>query len=107
MKTPNLLDVPKMAPNRRDKLAAFKAKHGIETHNCAGMRRKDEPWSACLMPRAYSIGEGYGVKPGDSLASVVAQICRLLQESEVLCTGETESGAIRNLCAANGIHCEV
>src|SRR5688500_6970377 len=88
MKTPNLIDVPKMGPSKRDKVKAFKEKHGIETHHAVGMARKEHPWLACHMPSARTFG--YGVTEQSTLFDCVSKICRLLDEAGVLVEDETE-----------------
>lgn len=106
MKTLTLINVPKTHPSRKEKLDAFKLKHGIETHT-AGWDRKDFPWCACLMPKAKEIAGPYmrGDKP--DLFNLVAHAGRLLEEAGVLVTGETERMAVGTLCEENGIPFEL
>lgn len=102
MKHPTLIDVPKDSPSKRERLEAFKKLHGIWTHN-AGYEPKDEPWSALALNQSAVALNGYGVKPADSPLDIIAGYCRLLDEWNLLVTGETEREAIRTLCEKNGI----
>lgn len=104
MKTPNLIDVPKSAPSRRAKLKAFKAQHGIETHN-AGSSWGNGRWIACHMPSARKFN--YGVTDKSDFFDCQMKVCRLLDESGVNEYGNTEREAIRGLCDNLEIPCSL
>ena len=111
MKTPNLLDVPKMAPSRRDKLKAFKAKHRIWTHK---FDSGDEfPWDAILLNQSYAAVKAY-CKEADPTQSdedfafnLLRGACRLMDEAEYAVRGKTERDAIEELCKQNNIPFDV
>ena len=103
MKTPLLINVPPDSPSRRSKIKAFKTLHGIETHHCGNMDRKDHPWIAALMPQCRTLG--YGVTDKSDLSDCIIKVERLMYEAGYLVTGETELKAIRTLCKANKIEC--
>lgn len=104
MRTPTLIDVPKSAPSRRDKLKAFKVQHGIETHD-AGKDWDNGRWLACHMPSARTFG--YGVTEASDLWDCQAKVCRLLDERGVNQYGYTEREAIQRLCARLEIPCNL
>jgi len=96
-KQPFLFDVPKDSPSTKERLHAFMAKHGIETHYAGkALGRENYPWAACLMPRARQFG--YGVTATDDLFECVAKVGRLLEEAGVLVEGQTEREAVEELC---------
>lgn len=103
MKTPNLIDVPKMAPSRRDRIKAFKELHQIETHHAQHMEPKSISWCACHLPTARTFG--YGVTEESDLFDCVAHVGRLLDESGVMSYGGTEAEAIREVCRVVEIEC--
>lgn len=96
MKTPNLFNVPKDQPSRKEQLEAYKVQYGIQTHNAHFRSRKDNPWSACLMVEARKI-EYLGILPSDGIFEACAKGCRILEENGFLVTCETERGALRML----------
>lgn len=102
MKTLTLLSVPKTHPSRQQLLDAFKAKHGIETHR-SDLSREDHPWCACLRPPAVEMWKSHGRTGEPALFDLVAHLCRRLEESGLLVTGETERYAVVRLCEINGI----
>lgn len=102
MKTLTLLSVPKTHPSRQERLDAFKAKHGIETHR-SDLRREDHPWCACLMPAARRTAEAYMKGDPPTLFNMILHAERLLDEAALLVTGETEREAVATLCDHNGI----
>lgn len=104
MKTPLLLNVPKDRPSRKERINEFKKLHNIVTLK-SSLPRKDEPWFACLMTSARKFG--YGVTEQSDLFDCVAKVGRLMEESGVLVTGETEADAIRTLCENNKIPCDL
>lgn len=106
MKTPNLLDVPKDSPTRKERIEAFKKKHGIWTYYVAG-QPKECPWDAMLVPKAVEALAGYGVKPDTHPIELISGYCRLLDEWNLLVSGKTEREAIRTLCEHNEIPCEL
>lgn len=103
-KTPNLIDVPKDSPSKRDRLEAFKKLHGVWTHYAAGMSREEEPWTALLVPKAkLLVDDQEAVEPMD----LIAGYCDWLDERGVMVYGKTEREAIRTLCERNGIVCDL
>jgi hypothetical protein len=100
MITPNLLDVPKDSPTRRERMAAFKAAHGIKTHD-AGVDDHDR-WIAVMFDEAW---KRYAVYCGGdkTVFGLMAGACRLVEEAELCAHGATEFAAIRELCLLNGI----
>lgn len=106
MKTPLLFDVPKTHPSRKEKIKAFKELHGIETVN-SQLPKGEQPWTACLMPKAHQIGAGYGCDPKSNFMDLFVKIGRLLCESKIMVNGETERDAIRTLCDENNIVCDL
>lgn len=97
MKTPPLFNVEPTRKTRRVLLSEFKAKHGIETYR-SQMRREDHPWIALLR---------FDCDTGKSIGQVMAESCRLYDESGYLATGEGELSAVRKLCQQRGITCSV
>jgi hypothetical protein len=98
MQTSILLDVPRTAPSNRVKLTAFKEAHGIKTHQAKHMRREDEPWLAIIPfdeDKEKCVGE------------IMADSCRLYEESGYCATGTGEVSAIRKLCKQRGITCPI
>lgn len=98
MITPNLLDVPKDSPSRKERLEAFKAKHGVWTHN-SHLPPEGEPWSALLVPKARLAMDEPTAEP----MKLIAGYCSLLDEMDLLVTGKTQREAIQTLCEKNGI----
>lgn len=80
--------------SRANKLKAFKAQHGILTHRASGVRREDHPWIA-LVPRPEDKGKDIG--------TIMAESCRLYDESYQLATGHGELSTIRTLCHYLGL----
>jgi hypothetical protein len=102
MKTPNLFDVPKDSPTRKERIEAFKKSNGIKTHNCGGFADDEYPrWTAAHMPSIYKLG--YGVKEGMSLGECGALVGRLIDEAGLAAYGKTERDAILRLCVQLGI----
>ena len=117
MKTPNLFDVPKTAPtkreryaanfcNRKAKLAAFKRHHVIATHD-DGDPTNEGRWLAVLLSEARELA-GWGhthERTGDvnELAELFASVGRLIDEAGLSDHGKTEREAIRELCEKNDI----
>lgn len=104
---PKLFDVPKDRPRRKQRLAAFKASNGIQTHFCADYRSGGNAWMAIHMPTATKALEGYGVKPDVSLMELMAGYCRLLDEGGMIFEANTEAEAIRKCCVAAEIPCDL
>jgi hypothetical protein len=106
MKTPNLLNVPKDSPTRKERIEAFRKLNGIETHDCGGSCDDEYPrWVAAHMPSVYTLG--YGVKDGMSLGECAALVCRLMDEAGYTAYGKTERKAIICLCDNLGIQCDL
>ena len=106
MKTPNLFDVPKDSPTRKERIAAFKKENGIETHDCGGPSDDEYPrWVAAHMPSVYKLG--YGVKEGMSLGECAALVCRLMDEAGYTAYGRTQREAITRLCYGLKIPCNL
>lgn len=99
-----LLEVQKTHPSRREQLNAFKERQGVYTHHAKHRPRAEHPWSALLVPRARKRLAGY-LEAGDQNDpfSLIAGYCRLLEEWDLLVTGETERDAIERLCLANNM----
>jgi len=87
---------------RKERIEAYKKEHDIETHNAAFRKRSDHPWSACWMKAARKI-EYLGILPTDGIAEACAKGCRILEEQDLLVTGETERGALRELADRCGL----
>jgi hypothetical protein len=96
----DLFNVPKMGPTRREKLDAFKKEHDI-----AVVGSNKYQWSALLMTHARKRLKGYGVKKSADAWDLIAGYCRLLEETNLIITGPSEIGAIRELCHRNNIPC--
>lgn len=107
MKTPNLLDVPKDSPTKRERIAAFKKQHGIWTHVDKENKIGGHAWDAMAFDKSVEALSGYNLTEGEKREPVllIAGYCRLLEEAGLLVTGNTEIDAIRTLCAKNGIQC--
>ncbi len=101
-KTPNLLDVPKDRPTRKERLEAFKIKHGIWTHN-AGPSLGILPWCAVLVPNARRSLKGYSVPAAAHPIDLIAGYGRLLEEWSLMVEGPTEHETISHLCTINRI----
>lgn len=86
------------APSLRVKLTAFKKKHGIKTHRAKWFSREEEPWLA-LIPFEDDKGKNVG--------QIMAESCRLYEESERCAFGTGELTAVRKLCQQQGIVCEL
>lgn len=105
--TPLLLDVPKDSPNHKERIEEFKKRNGIETHS-AGVKWRTEdfkPWCACHMPTARKFG--YGVTAESDLFDCISKVGRLLDDSGVLGYGDTEREAVRAVCDAVNIPCDL
>lgn len=96
-KTPYLLDVPKMAPSKKERLKQFCAENGIETHN----GNLGLPWMAAHMLSARKFG--YGVTEKSDLFDCVSKVGRLMDESGITAYGKTEREAVTRLCDGLGI----
>lgn len=105
MKTPTLIDVPKMAPSKYQRIKAFKEKHEIETLRAVGATRDEYPWCACHLPTARTFN--YGVTPESDLWDCVSKVGRLLDESGVMSYGKTELEAIHEVCRVVEIECKL
>ncbi len=102
MKTPNLLEVPKTHPSRKEKLEAFKVKHGIFTHD-AGPSSEDCRWLAMLVPKSREYLKDYDLKPDAHPIELIASYCRLLEEAGLLVTGPSEGETVRYIRKINNI----
>ncbi len=91
---------------RREKIAAFKKEHSIETV-CTLVEKGGpiDPWLACHMPSARTFG--YGVTAESDLFDCFSKVGRLLEESGVASYGRTEVEAIREVCKACEIICNL
>jgi hypothetical protein len=96
----DLFTTPKTGPTKREKLEAFKKQHDIDV---VGSNKYQ--WDALLMAHARERLKGYGVKRSADAIDLIAGYCRLLEESDLLVTGSSEIGAIRELCHRNNIPC--
>lgn len=98
LKTPNLFDVPKDRPTRKQRLEAFKEQHEIFTYG-----NKNAGWDAMLVSKARESLLGYDGVAVASPIELIMDYCRLLEESQLLISGETEREAIEELCRLNNI----
>ncbi len=94
-KTPTLFDIEPTKTSRHILLRDFKAEHGILTHN-ARWAREDHPWLAL---------QAFDEDKGKDIALIIAESCRLYEESGRVSTGSSEIAAVRGICAALKIAC--
>lgn len=104
MMTPNLIDVPKDSPTRKERFSDFKAEHWIWTHKTNGM---DYPWTALAYAHGLEMLKGYDLTEDQRNDPIllIAGYCRLLDEAGLLVTGNTERAAVRELCGNLKITC--
>lgn len=105
MKQPLLLEVPKDAPSRKDRLKSFCAENGIWTYSCGPEFEDWNKWNAMLMPGNKSdIRVPYQdcFKSNDPM-EIIAGYCRVLEETGFLVEGKTEWQTVQLLCANVGI----
>jgi hypothetical protein len=93
-----LLDVPATDASRGAKLAALKKEHGILTHRSGCLGKGEKPWIA-LLPIEEDKGK--------DLFDIMAESCRLYDESGWCAYAEGELSAVRLLCQQRGIACEL
>lgn len=93
-----LLDVPKSAPSLRQRITAFKKLHGILTFKTSRMKREEYPWIAVLPVEEDK---------GKDIGTIMAESCRLYDESGYLAEGTGELSAIRTLCQQLEIKCDL
>jgi hypothetical protein len=105
MKTPNLFDVPKDSPTRKERVEAFKETHGIQTHG-TGCTEDPDRWCAVLFDVAWKRFGCYCANDR-SFFGLMAGACLLVTEAGLDGYGDTETTAIRRLCAQNGIRCDI
>jgi len=98
MKTPLLFETDKSGPSAREKLTAFKQEHGIKTHRAPHMQRSEHPWLA-IIPFTDDKDKDIG--------TIMAESCRLYEESGYCATGEGELSAVRTLCKQRRIECHL
>lgn len=96
MKQLKLFEVEKQAPSRHDKIEAFKLATGILTHDAGQHAFRDDKWMA-LLP--------FDRDKGKEMVDIMAESCRLYDESEHVATGPGELTAIRKLCQQLNINC--
>lgn len=94
MKHPVLIEVHATAESARSKLVNFKRKHGIKTWRTPGMRREDDPWIA-ILPISKDLFKDIG--------TIMAESCRLYDESGKIAYGKGELSAVRTLCEQTGL----
>ena len=94
MKTATLFEIPITADSKRRKLTALKRRHGIQTHRCDGLSRREEPWLAILP---------FDDDKGKDIGTIMAESCRLYEEAGYLATGTGELTAVQKLCKMRGI----
>jgi len=96
--------VPKTRPSRAKRIAAFKKQAGIWTY-LSDLPKEEQPWNAMLIDVARGKLAGYSDDRRDvatcSPFDLIAGFCRLLDESNLLVTGETERKAIETLLRKN------
>lgn len=106
-RAPTLFDVPKDSPSRRDRLQAFKVKHGIWTHSASrssgvGIAAQ---WIAVWVIGARKFLEGYGPEVATMTGmELIASYCRLLEEGDLMTEGRTEFEAIELLAIKNELY---
>lgn len=105
MKTPNLFDVPKDSPTRKERIEAFKIANDIETHYSDAL--PEWPWIAVKMDLARDVREPYRTCDDNSMGAVMADVCRLLDEAGICADGKTEASAIQKLCANLELVCTI
>jgi len=93
----NLLDVKPTVPSLRTRLSDFKKEHRIQTYR-SDMRRQDEPWIA-LVPFHDDWDKDIG--------TIMAESCRIYEESGNVSTGIGELTAVRKLCQQLHIPCDL
>lgn len=102
LKTPNLFDVPRDRPTKkqtwRAQLEWFKNNSGIFTHG-----HNDTGWHAMIVPRSREILAGYPNTAHVPAIELIMDYCRLLEEADLLTVGNTERQAIEELCRLNKI----
>lgn len=99
---PTLFDVPKDSPSRRDRLSAFKAKHGIWTHRSSSV---PAPWTAVWVIGARKALGDYGPEVATMTGmELIASYCRLLEEGDLMTDGRTEFEAIELLAIKNELY---
>lgn len=106
MKTPALLTVPKDSPTLKERIEAFKVKHGIETQISSWAAVEDK-WLALHRIGTAKALRGYGYSCRASLPELYARFGRLIDESGNDAYGATEREAIQNLCANKQIVCDL
>lgn len=98
----DLFTVPKTGPTKRERIDAFKKEHAIWTYGTNKYQ-----WDAILVSHSRKKLKGYGVTQNTEPFELVASYCRLLEEADLLVTGPSEIGAIRELCHLNDIPCQL
>lgn len=98
LKTPNLFDVPKDRPTRKERLESFKSRHSIYTYGA-----RHAGFDALLVPRARGMLSDYDDAATCSPIELISKYCRLLEEANLLVSGDTERGAIKEICRLNNI----
>lgn len=91
-----LLQVPKDGPSAYQRLQALKKAFGIWTHCCDSMLKKDNPWSALLVPHDCLYTDAACIE-------LITNQCRLLEECNQLVVGQTEREAIKTLIRLNDL----
>jgi hypothetical protein len=90
---------------RRDRRSARSSRLSKKQHDIDVVGSNKYQWDALLMAHARERLKGYGVKRSADAIDLIAGYCRLLEESDLLVTGSSEIGAIRELCHRNNIPC--
>jgi len=103
VKTPNLIDVPKDSPTRKERIEAFKKQHGIQTHD--GGYPGEDRWLATLFDDAWKRYSGYCKEK--TLFGLMEGACRLVEEAGLCSTARSEITAVRELCRMNKISCPI
>lgn len=89
-----------LPPRQKSRLQIAKETHTIHTLHSPGMDAGLD-WIAVLMPPVWEMG--YGVKEGMSIAECYSHVARLIDEGEFSGYGQTEAGAVLDVCRKNRI----
>jgi hypothetical protein len=96
----DLFKAAKTGPTKREKIDAFKREHSIWTYGSNKFQ-----WDAILVGKSRELLKEYGVTDQTDPFELIASYCRLIEEADLMATGASEIGAIRELCYRNNIPC--
>ena len=98
MKQPRLFNLAPRGTGKIARMQDFKCDHDIRTYRTPGMRKEDEPWIAVKVMTEDRF---------KTLPTIMAESCRLYEESDHSATGKGEVSAIRTLCRQLKIECPI